>query len=69
MLRQSTNSKNLFYRGITLKDYIRKSAVLFIENEQEETLIADEFNRPLVNIDDFAFWQPTPSQNTKSEAK
>lgn len=48
MLRQSTISRNIFYKGITLKDYLRKSAALFIENDNDQTLLVDELNEPLV---------------------
>lgn len=57
MYRQSSNSKKVFYRGITLKDYLRKSQVLITEDNRDETLLVDEFNNPLVKVDDFLFTQ------------
>lgn len=69
MLRQSSHSKQLFYKGITLKDYLRKSAVLIVENDKDETLLVDEFNHPLLNIDDVSYWHQNIQQNSKTEVK
>lgn len=53
---------------MSLKDYIRKSAAITTENEREETLLVDEFNQPLVNIQDLTYWEQRGPKHTKLDS-
>lgn len=54
-LRKSSASRSVFYRGITLKDYLHKNSSIHpnLQYKDDETILIDENNHPVIIEDDF----------------
>jgi hypothetical protein len=61
--RQSTMAKSVFYRGISLKEYLRKTTETekYPQFKDEETIFLDEDNQPVHIADDFILRENSPA--------